>query len=192
MSRSSSGLVKRRGRAENWPASQELVDEALRLGHGTLLTVGSDGHVSVHSTERACPECGRSFQRWIRRISVTTLRRVGARRCRGFGELFYLPEVDRGARAEAIEESWFEWQEGKRERCPECGGARLNPVARAVRMAAGGASAAGRVLAAKGAPNIDVIGNAAAEDAVAFFRALKFTGREGAIARDILPEILSA
>ncbi len=55
-------------------------------------------------------------------------------KCRGFGELFYLPDVDRGARAEAIEESWYEWQEGKREICPECHGARLNPVARAVRL----------------------------------------------------------
>ena len=48
-------------------------------------------------------------------------------KCRGFGELFYLPDVDRGARADAIEESWYEWQEGEREICPDCHGARLNP-----------------------------------------------------------------
>src|SRR5439155_17949069 len=51
-----------------------------------------------------------------------------------FGELFYLPDVERGARADAIEESWFDWQEGNREICPECEGTRLNPVARAVRL----------------------------------------------------------
>ena len=42
--------------------------------------------------------------------------------------------MDRGARADAIEESWYGWQEGEREICPECGGARLNPLARAVRL----------------------------------------------------------
>ena len=56
-------------------------------------------------------------------------------RCRGFGELFYLPDVDRGANADAVEESWWSWQEGKLEVCPECDGARLNSVARAVRLA---------------------------------------------------------
>ena len=54
--------------------------------------------------------------------------------CRGFGELFYLPDVERGARAEAIEESWFGWQEGKRQLCGACQGTRLNPRARAVRL----------------------------------------------------------
>src|SRR5207248_9947527 len=61
-------------------------------------------------------------------------------KCRGFGELFYLPDVDRGARADAIEESWFDWQEGNREICPECNGARLNPVARSVRLTLGNCS----------------------------------------------------
>ncbi len=49
-------------------------------------------------------------------------------------------DVDRGARADAIEESWYGWQEGEREVCPECQGARLNPVARAVRLDVGQAS----------------------------------------------------
>jgi len=56
-------------------------------------------------------------------------------RCRGFGELFDMPtDVDRGARAEDIEESWFDWMEGRRERCPDCDGTRLNPLARAARL----------------------------------------------------------
>src|SRR5207237_5423862 len=43
-------------------------------------------------------------------------------------------DVDTGASADAIEESGGRWQEGERELCAECQGARLNPVARAVRL----------------------------------------------------------
>ena len=51
----------------------------------------------------------------------------------GFTRVQPHPDVDRGARADAIEESWFEWQEGNRELCSECHGARLNRVARSAR-----------------------------------------------------------
>lgn len=170
-------------------APQLLIDETLELGGGTLLALSPDGQITVHSTERACPECGRSFQPLDPKNFSYNSSQGWCPRCRGFGELFYLPDVERGARAGAIEESWFEWQEGKREPCPDCGGARLNPVARAVRLTAGGASAAARLLRAKGPPTIDTLGNAAVAHALAFFKALQFAGREDAIARDILPEI---
>jgi excinuclease ABC subunit A len=88
--------------------------------------------------------------------------------------------VERGARAEAIEESWFEWQEGNRETCPECRGARLNPVARAVRLDIG---------ELKQAPTIDSFAQMPVETAYGFFKGLKVSGRVGLIARDILPEI---
>ena len=101
-------------------------------------------------------------------------------RCRGFGELFYLPDVERGARAEAIEESWFDWQEGKRELCGECQGARLNPIARAVRLRAAGGG--------RGRTIVD-ISNDTVETALAWVNRLRLRGREAEIARDILPEI---
>src|SRR5262249_36846814 len=44
------------------PTSQQLVDETLKLGHGTLFALDNAGTLSIHSTERACPKCGRSFQ----------------------------------------------------------------------------------------------------------------------------------
>jgi excinuclease ABC subunit A len=179
------GTVEGRGRSP-----QQLIDEAVELGHGTLLALDrSDGHVTVHSTERACPKCGRSFQPLDPKNFSYNSSQGWCHRCRGFGELFYLPDVERGARAGAIEESWFDWQEGNREQCPECRGARLNPVSRAVRLEAGDAEAASRFLEQRGAPTIETIGNAAVEDALAFSQALQFSGREAAIARDILPEI---
>ena len=114
--------------------AQQLIDETLKLGQGTLFALDNHGHISVHSTERACPKCGRSFEALDPKNFSYNSPQGWCPRCRGFGELFYLPDVDRGARADAIEESWYGWQEGEREICPECGGARLNALARAVRL----------------------------------------------------------
>ena len=40
---------------------QQLIDEALRLGHGTLYALDNHRQLTVHSTERACPTCHASF-----------------------------------------------------------------------------------------------------------------------------------
>ena len=170
-------LEKKSGRAAKSP--QLLIDEALKLGHGTLFALDNHGKVSVHSTERACPKCGRSFQPLDPKFFSYNSAQGWCPKCRGFGELFYLPDVERGARADAIEESWYEWQEGKRELCPDCEGARLNPIARAVRL----------VVGPKLKPNIDTFATMPVESARKFFHELKFKGREAMIARDILPEI---
>src|SRR5438067_118186 len=83
-----------------------------------------------------CPDCQVPVEAQTRDELERRLKSEQRRR----GELFYLPDVDRGARADAIEESWFDWQEGNREICPECNGARLNPVARSVRLTLGNCS----------------------------------------------------
>jgi excinuclease ABC subunit A len=162
---------------------QALIDETLKLGNGLLYAFDNNGQLSTHSTERACPKCGRSFATLDPKSFSYNSPQGWCPRCRGFGELFYLPDVDRGARAEAIEESWYEWQEGNRELCPECGGSRLNPIARSVRLLAG----TSRLPSA--APTIDTISAMSVDAAAVFFRQLKFKGREALIARDILPEI---
>ena len=184
-----------RGPGRDGKTPQELIDETLRVGHGTLLALDRRRVVTVHSTERACTGCGRSFEALDPKIFSYNSAQGWCPQCRGFGELFYLPEVERGARADAIEESWFEWQEGKREICPACTGARLNPVARAVRLKlaerAGQAGRGGR--GADGglgeSPGIDAFARANVEEALAWFGRLKLAGREAQVARDILPEI---
>src|SRR5205809_2640509 len=118
---------------------QKLVDQALKLGRGTLFVLDNATQVTIHSTERACPNCSRSFQPIDPKIFSYNSSQGWCPKCRGFGELFYLPDVERGANADAIEESWWRWAD-EREVCPECHGARLNPVARAVRLDAGPAS----------------------------------------------------
>jgi excinuclease ABC subunit A len=166
---------------------QQLIDETLKLGQGLLYALDSRGHSSMHSTERACPKCGRSFAPLDPKNFSYNSPQGWCPKCRGFGELFYLPDVDRGARAEAIEESWYEWQEGKREPCPECEGTRLNPIARAVRLRLPGVDSAG--FDTKRPPTIDSFSSMSVETASRFFQKLRLKGRAGLIARDILPEI---
>jgi excinuclease ABC subunit A len=170
----------KRKQGQEQKTSQQLIDETLKLGNGLLFALDGANQVSVHSTERSCPKCGRSFGPLDPKNFSYNSPQGWCSKCRGFGELFYLPDVDRGARADAIEESWFEWQEGNRETCPECSGARLNPIARAVRLVTGDP---------RKAPTIDAFSNMPVETAFDFFRRLTFKGRCGLIARDILPEI---
>src|SRR5262249_10403535 len=165
---------------------QELIDEALKLGNGTLLALDNHRHLTVHSTERACPNCDRSFEPLDPRNFSYNSPQGWCPRCRGFGELFYLPDVDRGARADAIEESWYGWQEGSRELCPECQGARLNPGARAVRLVVGDERSIG---ALRQAPTIGSFSQMSVAAGARQFRGLRFKGRAALIARDILPEI---
>jgi excinuclease ABC subunit A len=172
------GVLEKKNRRAN-PPPQMLIDEALKLGHGTLFALDNHGKISVHSTERACPKCGRSFEALDPKIFSYNSSQGWCPKCRGFGELFYLPDVERGANADSIEESWFNWQEGNREPCPECHGARLNPIARAVRL----------VVSPALTPNIDTFATMPVKRAQEFFLKLKFRGRDALIARDILPEI---
>jgi excinuclease ABC subunit A len=171
------GILERKP-AKNAPPPQMLIDETLKLGHGILFALDNHGKLSVHSTERACPKCNRSFGPLDPKMFSYNSSQGWCPKCRGFGELFYLPDIDRGARADAIEESWFEWQEGNREICPDCNGARLNPIARAVRL---------RV--SEPPPGIDTVATMSVEQAEQFFRKLKFKDHEALIARDIMPEI---
>jgi len=176
---------------------QRLIDETLTLGHGMLFALDNHGKVSIHSTERSCRNCGRSFEPLDPKNFSYNSPQGWCPRCRGFGELFYMPEdVDRGAREDAIAESWYEWQEGEREICPECNGARLNPVARAVRLDVGRASRLSPFSSNKKTrdrrdafPTIDAFSQMSVESAEQVFRKIKFKGREAEIARDILPEI---
>lgn len=177
------GVFERGNRSAKAAAAvrgRELAENALKLGNGTLLALDNHGRTTVHSTERSCPRCRRSFAPLDPKNFSYNSAQGWCPRCRGFGELFYMPaDVDRGAREDAIAESWYSWQEGERELCPECEGNRLNPVARAVRVNCGKAAAL----------TMDAVGQMPVEKAEAIFRQMKFRGREAEIARDILPEI---
>jgi len=175
---------------------QIVIEETLKLGHGTLFALDNHKKLTIHSTERACPKCSRSFEPLDPKNFSYNSSQGWCPQCRGFGELFYLPDVERGADADAIEESWYGWAQ-EREVCPECNGARLNPLARAVRLRCGAPSTAsarksGRSKLAEtvlGAPTIDAFSALDVAAAIEFVRKLKFTARAAEIARDIIPEI---
>jgi excinuclease ABC subunit A len=169
-------------------AARRLIEQTLDLGHGVLYASAQDRQTTVHSTERACAGCGESFDVLDPKMFSYNSPRGWCPSCRGFGELFYLPDVERGARAEAIEESWFGWQEGKRQPCGDCQGTRLNAGARAVRLE--NSPWARRPRAGlPAAPTIVDFSNATVEAALRWFGGASFSGRAGEIARDILPEI---
>jgi excinuclease ABC subunit A len=176
---------KKRRHAPGGPTEQQRIDQALKLGRGTLCALDNDRRLTLHSTERACPSCGRSFPPLDPKMFSYNSAQGWCATCRGFGELFYLPEVERGALADAIEESWFGWQEGNREICPDCQGARINPVARAVRLDLAGLPSRSSIPH----PTITDFSEMAVAAAWSYFGKLKLKGRAALIARDIMPEI---
>ena len=187
------GVMEAGGRARGKSAGsgaegarlQFLVDETLELGKGVLLALDGKGRATVHSTDRSCAGCGRSFEGLDPKLFSYNSAAGWCPRCRGFGETFWMPEdVDRGGRADAIEETWWRWSEDSREVCPECQGARLNPVARAVRLDLPGLAWPGGK-----APAIGEFSALAVGQASEIFSRLKLSGRAGEVARDILPEI---
>lgn len=182
------GVLESRGR-RSWTDARAKLDEALNLGHGTVLGLDNAGKVTMHSTERACPKCARSFQPLDPKMFSYNSSQGWCPKCRGFGELFYLPDVERGARADAIEESWFGWQEGNREICPQCKGTRLNEVARAVRLSLPMKRGKLPGRREQTQPAIDFFAKLAVEEACDLYDRIRFKGREAMIARDILPEI---
>ena len=185
---------KSRKISSSTPASRAaLIERALGVGKGVLYALDRLGILSIHSTERACPKCSRSFAPLDPKQFSYNSSQGWCPKCRGFGELFYLPDVDRGADGESIEESWWRWQDGKREACPECKGSRLRPEARAVHLdvAADGASTGkgAKMRTAVPGPTLDDLGNMSVDAALAWVSGLQLDERSLRIARDILPEI---
>lgn len=187
----------KKARASHPPAPEvspaERVEEALRVGKGTLYALDNQKLLTVHSTERACPSCGVSFTALDPKMFSYNSVQGWCPGCRGFGELFELPEVERGARADAIEESWFEWTEGKHQACPECHGARLNRAARSVRLHLPGLEVPRPAAASKEEgmqwPTVDDFSRLPVAAARGLFNRLQLSGSAAEIARDILPEI---
>ena len=184
------GTATRAG-AEGPTPLQEIVDKGLEVGQGLLQALDAKGRVSVHSIDRACPSCRRSFAAPDPKDFSYNSSQGWCPRCRGFGELFHLPDVDRGANADSVEESWWRWSEGKREVCPDCQGARLRPEVRAVRLPAelGAPRRTKEAGPLVGEPSVDQFAAATVTQAFAWANAVQPTGRAAAIGRDILPEI---
>ncbi len=164
---------------------QALVDEAIQIGKGVFYAVDGEGRQSVYSTLRVCPGCQRAFDVLDPKDFSFNSSKSWCPSCRGFGEVFYLPEA---AREDAGEDAWFCWQEGERELCAACQGSRLNPLARSVHLCWDVGGRRGARVVGKG-ESIEAIARMTVREAERYFGGVRPSAREAGILRDILPEI---
>ena len=159
------------------------VEEALRLGRGTARILDAKNKISVLSAQLSCPVTGESFEPPEPRLFSYNSPHGWCSRCRGYGVVDLYDRFDaQGADSMLSAELDEERKRARRLRkapdelttCPECEGGRLNEIARHVFIA-------GRPIHELAALSV--------ADARAAISRLKFTGRDGLIARDIVAEI---
>ncbi len=156
----------------------ELVKRALEIGKGTARLIDSKKKIHVMSTEMSCPGCGQSFEELDPRLFSFNSPHGWCPECHGFGEVWKArvdPRLESELEIELDRERQHEWlDDGEAEPCPGCHGARLNPIARHVRVQ-------GRAVA-------EIVA-LAAKDSLAWLKTLRFSSAQKVIAQDILPEI---
>ena len=134
---------------------------------------------AVFSVNRACPCCHRSFPELDPRLFSYNSKHGWCPDCFGTGlsleKVDWSEEREKTGSEEHVLDSWLNWLEVD-ETCGSCSGQRLNPTALAVRYR-------GRSIAGMTALPVSVLGQEFVDTA--------FSGREAAIARDIVAEIRS-
>jgi excinuclease ABC subunit A len=150
------------------------LEKAIGLGRNMVRVVATGdrgGKGELYSTERACPKCSRSFEPLDPRLFSYNSRYGWCPECLGTG--VELPDFDDEQSGEEAE--WAEL-DGDAETCAACEGQRLKPEALAVRF------------------HEESIADFTARSvagAHTSFKKLKLEARERAIARDVLPELVS-
>ncbi len=166
---------------EDTAATLKLVREALGVGKGTARILDHRNKLHVVSSEMSCPSCGRAFEELDPRLFSFNSPHGWCQTCRGFGETLVHPPslIDRTEsvlEAELEEERAYEMAGQDETRpCPECEGARLNDVARAVRL---------------GPLSMADFAAASVSETPALLAKLKFPKDRQPVAASILPEIL--
>lgn len=159
---------------------QGAVKRALEIGKGTAKVLDKNGKIHILSREMSCPSCGLAFEELDPRMFSFNSPHGWCATCRGFGEVlnFRPSSVDR---AESVLEEELEEEkamensdEGERQACPQCEGARINRTARNVFVDGVG---------------IDQFARASIQHAEELLGALKLTGTKRTIGKSILPEI---
>jgi len=152
---------------------REFVRQALDIGKGVIkvLEIGKLGAQPItFSTLRACPSCGTGFPEPDPRLFSYNAKHGWCPKCYGTG----LKTAARIEDPDALDLGDAEEVIVSDEPCPACEGARLNPVARAVRFRELGL----HQLAAQ-----------PVDKAAGFFAELALNERETDIARDLVSEI---
>ncbi len=136
-------------------------------------------HQQVFSTKRACPSCARSFAELDPRLFSFNSKHGWCATCYGTGMkltgIDWDDEREKTGTEDHVLDSWLEWLEVE-EACPACDGKRLNNEALAVRYQ-------GRSIAELVALSVGRIRT--------LVTAMKLSGRDEEIARDLLAELRS-
>ena len=159
-----------------------LVEQALKMGKGTLKMRLPDKTIHVMNTEMSCPSCGWSFEELDPRLFSFNSPHGWCKTCRGFGLVGGKARSQERRddvsvlEAEMEEERRFhsEDEDVPRTTCPTCHGSRINEIARSVKLHD---------------HTMQDFAKLSAEDAAQLVTTLKFAGTEGIIARDIVNEI---
>ena len=160
----------------------EMVDTALRIGKKTMRFFDRNNRIQVANTEMADPETGRSFEELDPRLFSYNSPHGWCPLCRGYGTVEKRPSSsdERDADSQLDAELKEEYRRSRSrdksevEICPECEGARLNEVARFVRI---------------GDVGIHEIASLSVIEARKAIDAFSLGKQQQLIARDILPEI---
>ena len=149
----------------------QALARALDFGKGIVHVLGpKSDRVTVFSTKRACPSCGRSFGELDPRLFSFNSKHGWCESCYGTGvEMAGFDEEQSG------EEIWWnEWYEHEPVACSACEGQRLSPIALNVRF---------RSHSVAGLAGLTV------KKLAEFFSKLELGPRETEIARDLMAEI---
>lgn len=162
--------------------ARELVETALTIGKRSLRYLDRKNKLQIANTEMFDPESGRSFEDLDPRLFSYNSPHGWCPMCRGYGSIEKRPRSDdRDAESQLDAELREEARRSRNkdpsetEPCPECQGARLNEVARHVRI---------------GDLAIQNIARLSVSEAHQITDRFSFQEQEALIARDILPEIV--
>jgi excinuclease ABC subunit A len=162
--------------------ARNLVQRALEIGRGTAHLLDGKGRLTTMSTEMSCPGCGCAFEELDPRLFSFNSPHGWCETCNGFGEIWNEavqhgdPESGESQLESELEaEKQFESIEEEEARpCPGCRGARLNAIARHVRVQG---------------LTIDNFNERSAGEALTLIGKLRFRGTQKVIAADLVPEI---
>lgn len=161
---------------------REMLETALRIGKNTARYIDAKGDIQVASTQMSDPETGRSFEELDPRLFSYNSPHGCCPTCRGYGSVEKKPTMSDERDAESQLDAELR-EERRRSRtrskietkiCPTCEGARLNEVARFVRVCD---------------QSINEIAALSVIDAKTVIDEFEFNKEHKLIARDILPEI---
>lgn len=167
-----------------------IVQQAIQIGKGSAKLIDSKKRQTVLSTEMSCPSCGLAFEELDPRLFSFNSPHGWCKTCRGYGQIWDSEDVAAKLKDNASEiekelaqERAADWLVEDEEAllCSGCAGARLNEVARNVRLTQ---------HASHQTPwTIDWFVNLPVTEALEQLKTLSFQGNQKTIASDILVEI---